>query len=844
MSLINSYFEGFPIEFKEINPEDFPLFHIENNNAKIIIEPDSHGYINDAFQAEVELRHKNTVVVNAAVGQGKSTAIIKTIKRYYNEHPDTMIIVASPFVSLVEQYCNDIHTIAEIPEEQIFNYGTLGRDLTVDYRVKKIQVVTVNTLLGNPGEDAFKNSDIKRKYLNDLIKHCQDNSIKVVFIYDEIHDAVQNFTEEYIFSLWKWRNVILKNYILSATFSEASKVVIKYLAELTDKKIQIIESKRIVNPDRQSKLYLHYSPAHQFKENTPEIVSVIKKLINANKNIDILSYSKSLAESIINDNEGIGKFLRDKFGELNNCTSELVANQRTENEAPKNTYDNSKCNIGTNFKTGVSIKKRNHAYVIILPPRVTRLWYRNKSGIFSGGINSIIQALARQRTQGEIHIILPLPDKFNYASLVESGMTEVQNQVFQRFYNNIHYHHTESGKEVNYAPLHYQDYLTLRFYKEKLHYNVHNEIAHIDAVETLREGLPSLKYPDYETFKLRNGEDYLANSYKFFGEDIAAYVTYCAFTNQFVNCKLQGISYKTTLFFEEERIQEKLNYYFQRYFGLDYVDGHMSYLNFKKAYESFRSELFGSYILKFKTQDSENWKTIIPYKNKKFEIQLIRFICNQYFGQSYYRAEEFTSGYSDIPYTRGMYFLDSISIVKNPVHQTPDYLEGNNLFRIFQIIEHFRNKIINSIQTYRTNSVHYQYIMRTVDEEFFNLDDVRLFGELQQLIEHDPLLHNNIFEFKNRLTLKTLYKKLCNDFFIIQQNRLPSRNREYIYIIDEIISVPEYELIVDLVSPPKYYGIDLLENELLLLEIFGSRENYLQYQEEINGLLDNSTPSI
>ena len=38
-------------------------------------------------------------------------------------------------------------------------------------------------------------------------------------------------------------NVLHKNFIISATFSEASKVVIEYLAEPTDRKIQIIESK-------------------------------------------------------------------------------------------------------------------------------------------------------------------------------------------------------------------------------------------------------------------------------------------------------------------------------------------------------------------------------------------------------------------------------------------------------------------------------------------------------------------------------------------------------------------------------------------------------------------------
>lgn len=36
MELPNQYFQDFPIEFKEINPSDFPYFDVKN---KIIIEP-------------------------------------------------------------------------------------------------------------------------------------------------------------------------------------------------------------------------------------------------------------------------------------------------------------------------------------------------------------------------------------------------------------------------------------------------------------------------------------------------------------------------------------------------------------------------------------------------------------------------------------------------------------------------------------------------------------------------------------------------------------------------------------------------------------------------------------
>lgn len=332
MELPNSHFRDYPIEFKEINPKDFPMFEVNN---KEIIHPNEDGFINDSMQSRIQLGEKNSVVINAFVGCGKSYAIIQTIKEYYNT-TDYLIIVASPYVSLVEQYVDDIHKDAQIPKEDIYNYTDLGRRFDIPYLGKRVQVLTANTLLGNPGEDGFKNSDIKRKYLNDLIRYCEENGTKAIFVYDEIHDAIQNFKEEFIFNLWKWKDVIHKNFIISATFNEASKIVIEYLAELTDKKIQILESERVKIPQKQSKLYLHFSSEHNFTNETFEIVKVVEDLLNRNKEIDILCYSKSLAKSILQDKKGIGKKLKDRFGQLNNCTSELVSNQRTQNEAPVN----------------------------------------------------------------------------------------------------------------------------------------------------------------------------------------------------------------------------------------------------------------------------------------------------------------------------------------------------------------------------------------------------------------------------------------------------------------------------------------------------------------------------
>ena len=793
MELPNIHFQDYPIEFKEINSNDFKCKNELKGNLngfsvppKVIIEPNENGFIYDNLIKHIHLDIRDTVVINAPVGYGKSYAIIKTIEKIYKDVPNSLIIVATPFVSLVVQYTNDIIADTEIPIEQIYDYSNLGRN-TNPYINKRIQIVTVNSLLGNPGEDAFKNSDIKRAYINNLINKCKTNNSKVFFVYDEIHDAIQNFKEEYIFNLWKWKDVTYKNFIISATFNEASKIVIEYLAELTDRNIFIIEAIRKRFPEKQSSLHLHFSSEHNFTEKTEELVSVVEHALNRNRTIDILCYSKSLAKSIIKSKDGIGKKLKDRFDSINDCTSQLVSNQRTENEPPKNRYKNDKCNVGTNFKTGVSIKKINHTYVIIMPPRATRLWFKNKYGIFSGGINSVIQALARQRYKGEIHIILPRPDLFDYKSLENAKMSKTQITTFSNAYSKVKYFADKTRtiaintitkvkeiKEkdilpVRYFPLNIQDLLIRAFYENSLKANVQAEINHIKGLN--RTGLTELEFPTYEIFKLNSGEEYLANTNKFFGEDIAAYVTYCAFTNQFINCNLVEVNYKTTVFFEEDKIQEDLNHFFHKYFGEDYYNSRVSFSNFNMFYSEIRKEIFSLFNIKFKKINSEDWNIINPYSNKQFENQLLRFCGILYFQSNYYYQDDFINRNIDLEHTRSNYFLDCISIANTinleEVNYTQDYQKK---IKAYKNLSYFVEKLIQNIG-HSTRGLEYYYLPVKPFQNFITNNELIVFNEtILYLIEYDDMIKNDVFNFKRNFEGKTIEQKIDSFYKILLED--------------------------------------------------------------------------
>lgn len=845
MPLPNSYFENFPIEFKkvdvnfsnlkfndgihEINPNGF---HVD----KKVISNTKNRFLNEDLQKLINLDEKETMVINAPVGNGKSYAIIKTIKRFYDDvDNDYLVIVATPFVSLVEQYVKDIEIDGEIPANQIYNYGELGRTKS-DYLSKKIQVVTANSLLGNPGEDSYKNSIIKRMYLNDLIEDCEKNNRKVIFIYDEIHDTIPNFKEEFIFNLWKWKNVIHKNFIISATFTEASLIVIEYLAELTDKKILIVEFPREKIKENQSKLFLHYSSAYKFNSETFEITNLIDNLLARDKNIDILCYSKTLAKNL-NSSSNIGKKLKEKFGEINDCTSENIDNIRPKNEKPTNRFDNKKCNIGTNFKSGVSIKKENHAFVVILPPRSTRNKFKNYYGIFSSGNTSIIQALARQRSVGEIHIVLPRPNDFNFDT-VKHKMTAKQLEIFSENYNLIKNFGVDEDKDiVNYISLLSQPYLISQFYEEELIGNVEKGIQLV--AETDRSELARLEFPPLKNFILNESENYLASTYNFFGGDLASYVTYCAFTNQFVNCYLENYHYKSTLFFEEGKVVKELNKFYNNYFGENFEQGVFMYSNFHRSYKEFRSKMFKEFDIRIKLKDGKKFEIVNSYKNSYFEIQLLNFLAYKFHGK------KFDKKFQDFIYTRAQYFADCI-VSSNSINiEDEPSLDIKERVEAYNNLNYFRIKLISEIKTHDRGSSNFKYLPIKSFPNFIETKDISKFERtIDYFDKSDAFISNNIFNFSRRLkgnfekTKQSFYKILIEDFFMFENRSIKPRliihGVEYsVYPNISVIQLPT-ENIINIVQEPDYAeGLVSQEFREMVEREYKTMQNYSQKLVEI-----------
>ncbi|HSD08182.1 DEAD/DEAH box helicase [Flavobacterium sp.] len=814
MELLNIHFQNFPIEFKEINPDDFPHFDVENSREKIIIEPNENGFINEALQAQISLAHKNTVVVNAGVGNGKSYAIIQTIKRFYEDEQDYLIFVASPFVSLVEQYYQEILDKTDIPDSQIYKYNFIGETTDINPIGRKIQIITVNTLLGNPGEDAFVNSEKKRIYLNSLISHCQRNDIKAVFIYDEIHDAYHNFKEKYVFSLWKWKNIIHKNIILSATYCEASKVVIEYLAELTDNKIQIIECARTRFLEKQSSLHLHYDHARTYSNTLGSLIGLVEDIIDRGLNIDILCYSKKLAEEIcINKTSGVGELLFKKYGSnINKCVSDLTDNQRTERGIPKSRYRKDKINVGTNFKTGVSIEKEDHAFVIIFPPNGTKNEFKNYYGIFSGGTNSIVQALARKRAKGEIHIILPKPDEFEYDTLPFDDSTK--KEAFITSYNLVQKKDKKDSKKskVKYIPLNSQNALLENFYLNILKANIQDTFGYIR--ETNRDNKVRLDFPEYKLFKLDEGEDYLANKFKFFGGDLSSYITYCAFTNQFINCNLAYINTKPPVYFTEGKIQWQLEKFFENYFDDKFVYLFQSTTD-KYMYHTFLDEIFSNHTVLFKTSSEERHTVISQNSSKILETQILAFIQKKLYPNNsiFNNRIDIRDFFIDSIYSRGKHFNSCIAHSLRIDETSSEFSQATKeLVIAYKTLNYFRQKVINSIQSIIIARKTINYIPNKPSEDFIHpIEESKFNDMISILIESDYCIKNDFFDFRysfersqNQTQGKkalAFYNYLKEDFFITKARRINnSQTNTNVTEILKVLDLPDSSLVINLVN--------------------------------------------
>lgn len=547
-----------PIEFKEINKSDFDsrYYHVED---KIVIEPNDEGFISESLLPILHkgFDEKNTVVINAGVGQGKSKGIIELAERY-TQTGNHIVVIAVPYNNLIEQY---VAECSFVPDYEVFNFLNIEKDAknffkateqdTIDNRrfpisTYKVHILTVNGLLGNSGEDSLFQARVKATYFQELQDYCTKHKKKLVIIFDEIHDSIHNFKEDLIVNLWNYQGLIHKIITVSATYNEASKEVIKYMSELTDRKIQIIESKRTIPSSRKSKLKIYFYSG-LFIERDKMLMDVMAECLKKPELLDIMSYSKHLVKKFLSKPAPLSKFkevnqiLHPHRDLINKCYADPFDKKANQKFEPK------MLNIGTNFTTGTNIEKNpGHNYIVILPKEITIEYFNNK-GIFTNGANSVIQTLARQRKPGTIHVFMPKPALISMSSLkLSSGEQEKFSDVFNKCAKpGLH--------QVAYTNINQQKFESVNAYNLL----ARNRATAIERItNTDRTGMNRLEFYPFELFSLYKAEKHLTQ--KFFGGNLSSFILWSALCSQFLNCKLESLKVNPRLDLKSKNLHQDI----------------------------------------------------------------------------------------------------------------------------------------------------------------------------------------------------------------------------------------------------------------------------------------------
>ena len=772
MNLPNIHFEDTPIEFKQINPSDFNEHYIVDE--KIIIEPDDNGYISEAIKPyfDEEFEISKTVVINSGVGQGKSYCVNHMVADFALDSK-YIVIVAVPFNNLIKQYYNDISAIYN--PQRIFNFLNIDKTYIdkpiitnifegdednlrefdpCDYSV---HIMTVNALLGNAGESINQKHN-KKIYFEKIRKYCEEKNKKLVIFFDEIHDSIHNFEEEYLYKLWNFQGLVHKIFVVSATFNESSKEVIKYLSEFTENKIQIIESSRKRYLEKQSRLHINFYSGYNI-EHESNLIRLISNLSREDKPFDIMVYSKNLIKKFLTNPIGkkktsVSHFLFPIIDRINRCYYDSFDKKNANKKY--NPYHEI-INIGTNFSTGININKLNHHFIIIFPKDVNIEYFDNK-GVFTNGANTVIQALARQRKKGDIHIFLPTPLMIEKESL---PYDDFKNSIIESAFKDVVF--AEEKRTIKYTNINSQDKILDEKYKS-LYSNVSKAREMINSRN--RVGMNRLFYPTKEIFIMKKGERHLVNN--FFGGDLSSYIYWSAITNQFLNCRLESIVSNDKIHLSSQNFGNEVKEIFTT--ELNSIAKLWNPLDFLSEIENdnieFSHNLFPLEIYNyFESFFFRNYQLMIDgnkptlQQNDKIKLEIIKLITN-----------DVESTKQSIYYN----YLKSCICFTNQLNldEVPEnFISDNDL----QIIKYFKEWycFFELMETHKQKSRKNYFLPTKPFEEFSNLfDSLNIKDKILFILSNDRFLSSNIFPMKDTFSKYKTEKQLLKGFYTLLVNIL------------------------------------------------------------------------
>lgn len=504
-----------------------------NKVTKVELQIQSGKYLSDYEEVtDLRLTEIETTILNCQVGMGKSNAFYNLISKYSSEN--CIVIVCSPFKKLVSKdynYLDKIHNTLSISNHSnikgqkahVCNYAEIDNweawEISTAAEQFLVHIMTFNCFIGNPGDNALEQKFSKAEYMDTIFQKSEGNDV-ILFI-DEIHESIQNFQTEYIPKLLKWKNRIRKVFVASATFTPKVLPAINLLAILTNKKIRIIETKRVKQREQASIILNVFAEKNDFSGSFSSLVArKINEYLLKNKNVNIITATKSMAERIAET--AFGKNVLNKIEDKpkQDINSVYLLTSDTELD-----YQKGENNIGTVFKTGIDIEDSNSVLFLIFPSIMEKKSYGNYYGIFSDGVSSIIQSIGRLRNGGIIEMFILEPE----FKIGINSLPIIEDKKQAPYYT--------LNEEFEQVKIKYQQILN----------NIKTEVFDMERDLLIgNEESILLKakmefgfwYPNFHEFLLRDKRSRLLNDEPAFGKGISPYILWATLNNQFQNATL------------------------------------------------------------------------------------------------------------------------------------------------------------------------------------------------------------------------------------------------------------------------------------------------------------------
>ena len=700
-----------PIEYKKVQASYFNTRDRRFDAVEILFEFTGR-YIGKEFIQQLELGKSDTTVVNIGTGDGKSFTANRLIK-FYAEN-GYIVIVAFPFILLTGENFERIKNSLN-PDISIVNYQNLDQKNLEEYVQANVHCITINCLMGNAGKDRKGQLKVKKQYISRLQEYCSVNNKEVIFFFDEIHAGIHNFTFNLSNQLNGWKKLVKKVFVLSATFTEASFIVLGMLAKkLTNYKMTIYNCERR-KFRLQANLHLNITKQrYTSKDISPlfYLERIIEEAHSKNHQVNILVATRSLTDALTSpdSNEPLAKYI---------CSlnlTKLVSNDELNKDQ---FFDSTGSNIGTTFSTGLSICDSRNTFIIITPvfsgPDSQRL-----ASIFMNGSPSIIQAIARLRNGGDLHVFMNKPTHLISGTFLDTA-PEFLKDMNIAFYRNCN----QQSKIVENA------------------YRSHNKHIRNLAVYG-RIGWDRLHYRKREEFILRNSQYELAANYESFGKKVNPFIIWAACRDQFTNCTLKTINLIAEPIVPplEGKIAKDTIIPDLRKLLSDDIESQISVLPDKEVLDLMYKQIHSSKVdgvLKFDERDIIFKGKSVSFLNSKYHPAITKALINILYQLKYGK---------EVNYNCSSYILGNIFLSKCCIYTTtkknPDNPDDNNLLN-----KHNNLKVAYSIwadirEVFIRNAIKDEPLfLRTIDESL----EKKICTALHELRENDFYIRNKIFSF-------------------------------------------------------------------------------------------------